>query len=410
MNYQRPFMKSSFLVLALGMAGWSITTPLWAEQDSSMLSIYDQPVVAASGDQEELEGVAGARGQRGRAMTTTSTSLRRHQVGPGDSLSSVARKNGVSVAALLAANSLKDPNQLKVGQVLRIPGKAAPKQESGLASHPPERQRSEPQVTNRTGGESRRFSYYRVRSGDTITKISNRLGVNSSALMKANGLSSPRDLRAGQTLTIPGQYRRDEDSSIASQDSRPREAPERPSTRQAYEVKGSDTFYSLSRKYGVSVDEIMAANPGVNPNSLRPGQRLMIPLRGGSAVSQSQIPRQREMVEQGEVNAQDFPNPHLRPNELQPLPPRQMQQDPRVLVADDDSSSPAMTVTDRYMDYEVTKGETWDSIARDFRTTKPELRKLNGRGDFDEVRAGQRIQVPRTRFGHRAPSAQVPIY
>ncbi len=48
---------------------------------------------------------------------------------------------------------------------------------------------------------------YVVKSGDNIYRIAAKFGVSASALMAANGLGSPRDLRVGQTLVIPGSYR-----------------------------------------------------------------------------------------------------------------------------------------------------------------------------------------------------------
>jgi spore germination protein len=44
-----------------------------------------------------------------------------------------------------------------------------------------------------------------------------------------------------------------------------------------YTIKAGDTFYKLSLAYGVSVESIIAANPGVNPNNLRVGQQIRIP-------------------------------------------------------------------------------------------------------------------------------------
>lgn len=45
-----------------------------------------------------------------------------HTVTSGETLASIAAKYGVSVSALLAANSISDPNLIKVGQKLVIPG------------------------------------------------------------------------------------------------------------------------------------------------------------------------------------------------------------------------------------------------------------------------------------------------
>ncbi|MGE4273071.1 MAG: glycosyl hydrolase family 18 protein [Desulfitobacterium sp.] len=48
-----------------------------------------------------------------------------------------------------------------------------------------------------------------------------------------------------------------------------------------YTIKAGDTFYKLSLSYGVSVNEIIAANPGVDPYQLRIGQRIKIPKAPG---------------------------------------------------------------------------------------------------------------------------------
>ena len=41
-----------------------------------------------------------------------------------------------------------------------------------------------------------------------------------------------------------------------------------------YNVKKGDTLYSISRKYGMSVDEILRLNPGVKANELKVGMDL----------------------------------------------------------------------------------------------------------------------------------------
>jgi len=46
----------------------------------------------------------------------------------------------------------------------------------------------------------------------------------------------------------------------------------------AYTIQARDTFFSLSRRFGVSLQSIMDANPGVNPNNLVIGQVICIPV------------------------------------------------------------------------------------------------------------------------------------
>lgn len=55
-----------------------------------------------------------------------------------------------------------------------------------------------PAAGSRASGER-----YEVKSGDSVWRIANRFGVDQDALMKANGISDPRRLKVGMTLTIP---------------------------------------------------------------------------------------------------------------------------------------------------------------------------------------------------------------
>jgi LysM repeat protein len=51
----------------------------------------------------------------------TQAPLLRHTVRYGETLTSIARRYGVSVQSLIAANGLWNPNHVHVGQVLVIP-------------------------------------------------------------------------------------------------------------------------------------------------------------------------------------------------------------------------------------------------------------------------------------------------
>jgi len=98
----------------------------------------------------------------------------------GDTLYDIARANGVTATALRRANGLSS-SRIYPGKVLRIPApvdKAAPLR---TASTP---------------------NTYRVRKGDTLSDIARRFGVSTSALLRANGLSTSR-IYPGDVLHIP---------------------------------------------------------------------------------------------------------------------------------------------------------------------------------------------------------------
>ena len=58
----------------------------------------------------------------------------------------------------------------------------------------------------------------------------------------------------------------------------PTDRPTQPvSTGRSHTVAAGETLYRISRRYGVSVDAILAANPGVKPSTLGIGKKLRIP-------------------------------------------------------------------------------------------------------------------------------------
>ncbi|NOZ71583.1 MAG: LysM peptidoglycan-binding domain-containing protein [Chloroflexi bacterium] len=102
-----------------------------------------------------------------------------HIVQPGDTLFSIAQQYGISMDALAAQNQITDPDNLMVGQVLQIPtGRGATGSEAGVRIHV-------------------------VQPGETLSKIASQYGVSADAIMQANGITDPNRIIAGAQLTIP---------------------------------------------------------------------------------------------------------------------------------------------------------------------------------------------------------------
>ncbi len=101
-----------------------------------------------------------------------------HRVRPGQTLSSIARRYGVSTRALARANNMKTTDILRAGRTLRIPGQTRQARGSGSAT------------------------VYVVKRGDTLTKISARFDTTVRALMQHNRLRHSR-IQVGKRLRIP---------------------------------------------------------------------------------------------------------------------------------------------------------------------------------------------------------------
>ncbi len=108
---------------------------------------------------------------------------------------------------------------------------------------------------------------HRVQPGETLWAISARYGVSLDAIAAANGLADPNRIRAGDVLVIPAD---------PPPPARPEATPE-PPTGGLYTVRPGDTFWGISRRLGIPFGELAAANPGVDPGRLRPGQVLNLP-------------------------------------------------------------------------------------------------------------------------------------
>lgn len=50
-----------------------------------------------------------------------------------------------------------------------------------------------------------------------------------------------------------------------------------PTGSMPYTIKAGDTFYNIARTFGISLDSLLAANPGVDPNRLYVGQVICVP-------------------------------------------------------------------------------------------------------------------------------------
>jgi len=109
-----------------------------------------------------------------------------HKVVRGDSFYILARRYSTTTKAIAEANPTVDPRKMQLGQVLLIP-KSSPAATSSSSSS------AETAASGTT---------YKVKSGDTLTKIANLHNTSIRELRVANNLTSDR-IMVGQTLSIP---------------------------------------------------------------------------------------------------------------------------------------------------------------------------------------------------------------
>ncbi|MEB3335797.1 MAG: LysM peptidoglycan-binding domain-containing protein [Cyanobacteriota bacterium] len=182
------------------------------------------------------------------------------KVQPGETLSEIADRVGVSMKRLMEINNLSDPDHLEAGSQLKLPaGVSARASSSGTVT---------------------------VGEGETLSDIADRHGVSVSTLIALNSLSDPNHVEVGQVLKLKGSGSRPTSA-----------APTTASTTPSYSyapgasehvVRKGESLSAIARGYGVSVSQLVALNAIANPNNVPAGSTLR--LSGGPLASSTATP------------------------------------------------------------------------------------------------------------------------
>lgn len=120
------------------------------------------------------------------------------------------------------------------------------------------------EVTSGMDNDGRSSSIpYTIRKGDTLYSIARKHSTTVKALARVNHMTENQSLRVGKTIAVP---------TGSGQDTRSDEQQVR-----VHKVVKGETVKSISKKYGVGVEEIIFANNIKDPRSIQPKTELVIP-------------------------------------------------------------------------------------------------------------------------------------
>lgn len=167
----------------------------------------------------------------------------KYTIQQGDTLYSVAKRHGLTVAELQKINNGLSPHGLAIGQKIHV---SADKNTLNADNA----KKTAQSVKNKT---------YTIKQGDTLYSVAKKHGLTVAELQSHNkNLGS--SISIGQNITIPAKGQK-------------AQAGAKPII---HIVKKGETLYSISRNYNVSVDAIIAYNNFAN-NSISVGQKVKIP-------------------------------------------------------------------------------------------------------------------------------------
>ena len=157
----------------------------------------------------------------------------------GDTLYTISRRFNTTVEAILAINPGLNPLNLYGGLRICIPQRQPPAPTCPIGTSP-----------------------YEIQSGETLTIIARKFNTTVQAIISANPDIDPDRLQVGQRICV------------TQKQPQPTTCP----TLNSYVVREGDTFYSIARAFNVTIQRLITANPGINPNNIYNGLVLCIPI------------------------------------------------------------------------------------------------------------------------------------
>lgn len=230
------------------------------------------------GHQLQIDASAGSSKQLLQTKATmntasTNTDLSTHYVLPKETLYGISKRYGITVQELESANQNVLRGVLKSGQTLTIPSKGTTSYQTG--------------------------NYHLVQAGETKYGLSKKYNSSIEELERLNP-QIVRMLQTGQQIQIPGnssntvvvntqqtkqlptksENNADQNSSKSSDESKNQKITSG-GTYVSYEVQPKETVYGLSKKVGLTENQLIDLNPQI-ANGLKVGMIIKIP--SGSEV------------------------------------------------------------------------------------------------------------------------------
>lgn len=217
----------------------------------------------------------------GAAVTMVVVGASAYTIERGDTLTDIARRHDTTVAALVAANDIADPDVIIAGDTLEIPGASTDDDgpgdttTSGDAAEPAD---SPAPATAATGtsvapigptGDPGDKRVHVVAPGDTVASIARQYGISEAQFMAANGLTSAGQLLGGARVQMAATGPAPGTGTLGAG---------------AYEVVAGDTLTRIADLHATTVAALVAANGLADAGFIRVGQVLDVPGGGTGFV------------------------------------------------------------------------------------------------------------------------------
>jgi membrane-bound lytic murein transglycosylase D len=194
----------------------------------------------------------------------------KHTVKQSETLFSISKKYGLTVDQLRRMNNMSPTETLKTNQVLVISKSSTTTPNSLETKDIEEKPKKEPVISKETKSDkpskTAGSGTHTVTTGETLFSISKRYGVSVNDIRKWNNISD-NSISIGQKLIVAS------DRSTSYQNE-----PRKSNTNlqnQYHKVAPGETLFSISKKYGVAVNDLKNWN-SLSDNNIKVGENLII--------------------------------------------------------------------------------------------------------------------------------------
>ena len=200
-------------------------------------------------------------------------------VQPGETLSQIADRLGISMTRLMKLNGITNPDHVESGSKLTVPNSVS---SSGRAK-------------GSSTSSTAKTTKVTVKDGETLSEIADRHGMSVNELVRLNDLSNADHVETGSTLRVKA-------SAVASSGAADGPSSYRKGASE-HVVQPGQNLSSIAEGYGVPMSRLVAINGLQDANHVEVGMRLR--LKGNpptSAAPSTEAPPSRSVAPASEAS------------------------------------------------------------------------------------------------------------
>ena len=309
-----------------------------------------------------------------------------HTVTNGDTLWSISKQYNSPLKPILALNNIKDEDILSIGQIIKILKDNLP-----TADH----------------------DMHIVKKGETLWAIAQKYNLSVDLILTTNNIANSELISIGQEMKISSHKNAVADTNIVNQAVIDKKNNNINNINQpenaepiVYTVKAGDNLWSISRKYGVSVEVIVSVNNIKEKDLLSLGQKLEISAIGGG-VSNSNQKQEPTIVTYTVVKGDTLWSISQRfdvkmtsiisASNLKEISRLSIGQKLKLPITNMDIAKAegySQETAAEEIIYYVKKGENLWSISREYNVKLESIIAANSITDASKISAGQQLRIP----------------